>query len=140
MTETKQLMQAMGPVTSVDHQAEVILKKRITLEHKPTGRSIEYTPLKEPLTTTACSSFVRIHNCVSSLPKFGYIDTLFQYKGHDFARVQEYTCAPLLCKRTGLWSIADNSKTSKIIVYVSKLSRPLVVARQKVELWMLDCY
>lgn len=140
VVETMELRRIMAPHGNIpEPQASVMFKKKIVQEHKPTGRMIEYTPLQVPLTSTVCSSFVSILNYnKSSTPVFGYINTLFEYKSTKLAHVQKYNCVPIQCIKSGLWHIPDDSKTTKVTVPITSLSRPLVVAKNRNELWILD--
>ncbi len=54
------------------------------------------------------------------------------------AQVREYCCTPVQCSNTGLWCVPDASKQTTVTVPIARLSRPLVVAKNGNELWILD--
>ncbi len=119
----------------VQEPVAVCFQKRVTKEDPLTGRIIEYVTLQKAVcSSTTCASYVALSR--QDHMEIGHIDSLFTYRSKVFAVIVKYE--GVIHNVYGLLHIPDTTSQVKLIAHIEALSRPLAIARDSNELWILN--
>jgi len=111
-------------------------KKFIFLDG-PTGRSIEYKSSEEITETMTKADYPSVIAVDPDLNQFGYISSLFQYRGINFAVISKFESVVQITD--GLVLIANCRISTKVILLLTEISRPLLIANANFpELWIIN--
>lgn len=121
----------------VQEPIAVDFHKKVTTKDELTGRVIEYVTLqKTACFSTTCASYVALSH--QDHMEIGHIDSLFTYRAKVFATIVTYKGE--IHKVYGLLHIPDVHVASqvKLIAPIEALSRPLAIAKDNNDLWILN--
>jgi len=100
----------------------VTFLKRVSVIENPTGRTIDYRPSDE----SASNANVVSISSRSSAAQLGKIRSLFAYRGINFTIIEIFECENHYCD--GIVCVTDCTNTSKVLLPLADVSRPLVIA------------
>ena len=111
----------------VQPPVSVFFLKKISIIDNPKGRMVEYRSSNESSTSFNVVS-VTLSSKVTA-PQFGIIKSLFVYRNVNFAMIEIFECP--IHFSDGIVDVTNCTNTSRAILLLVEVSRPLVMAMEK---------
>ena len=122
-----------GPKSAVSFLSTVEVEDQIT------GRKITYSSSDSERSCKVCSSYVQVTTAHKRNPTFGRIKLLFNHSFNSniytWSVVEQFP--PSKESQSSLWFV-NNIVSATLVVNLSDLSHPLVIARDDNVIWFLN--
>ena len=113
----------------VQPPVSVLFLKKISVIDNPTGRMVEYRSSNESSTSRSFNVVSVTLSSKATAPQFGIIKGLFVYRDVNFAVIEIFECP--IHFSDGIVDVTNCTNTSRAILPLVEVSRPLIIAMEK---------